>query len=89
MTDFIRQKIMVNPNGVGDFAAEWMSKEDWDNYAKLGINKLHQESYEAEVILVENPLFKSDVIHDPKYNESYRMVILDMNDLYERKENNK
>lgn len=80
MTDFITQKLTVNPNGVGDFAAEWMTKEDWDNYANLGINKPHQESYVAEVTLARNPLFEDQVVHDLEYKSSHRMVILDFSD---------
>lgn len=97
MTDFITQKLTVNPNGVGDFAAEWMTKEDWDNYANLGINKPHQESYVAEVTLARNPLF--DDAHGVTV-ESYRTAILDLSKtdfsknksmpiFYGTKENNK
>jgi len=82
MIDFETHEIEVNPNSVGDFETEWWTTEDWDNYTKLGLNRPHQESYIAEVIIAKNPLWDED---KSMITESHRMVIFDIND--ERKEN--
>lgn len=78
MTDFITQKLTVNPNGVGDFETEWWTQEDWDNYIPKAKGLQDLEPFEVEVTMAVNPLFdRVDEAHGATV-ESYRMAVVDL-----------